>query len=526
MFPNDERHLYNYNEEFEQEAQQKLIKQMKVIEYQIEMQLKNFVDDDGNLTTVSQDTKRQRYTDLVEQLGRDIELLEKQTYDTFFSYLNALNEFNNGFTDFSDESFFKAKIDVKELNLFSREEMLTETFSEYSQEFKADVRHTLITSMVKGENEKTFAKDMQQVLNTHAYKISRIYRTETARLTNQSKFENLINIENDGRLGTTVKKRWVATLDARTRDTHKELDGKIVDVDEPFIYGLLAPAVGSAPADEIINCRCIFQNVYNFEDEELGEYYNTPRNRAVRNPQTGKTERIPYVTYAEWKVNGGNEKNATLSTRLTNATNLYEASRGLAEYGIGLFFADESEKLSESEANEFTETLQELEPYIYVFNDYVDIEHLIYDENGVNKISYDETYTIDEIGIKVEGGTIQFNDAEKLLDLYLESIVDFYFTYWETTFNIAEHDKESVEGILAKRSAIEYLKLTDKPITDKNIAKYQKQIEAFDLKKLIVEYREKGEDLGKLKKIYYENVFYGSNTSSDFWGVEEFRQLT
>lgn len=36
------------------------------------------------------------------------------------------------------------------------------------------------------------------------------------------------------RLGIEVKKKWLATLDFRTRDTHRDLDGQVRDVDEPF----------------------------------------------------------------------------------------------------------------------------------------------------------------------------------------------------------------------------------------------------------------------------------------------------
>lgn len=54
-------------------------------------------------------------------------------------------------------------------------------------------------------------------------------------------------------------KKWVATLDKRTRDSHAAADGQVVPVDGQFSVGLSAlqfPGDPSGPAEEVINCRC------------------------------------------------------------------------------------------------------------------------------------------------------------------------------------------------------------------------------------------------------------------------------
>ncbi|MET1374796.1 phage minor head protein, partial [Staphylococcus aureus] len=58
-----------------------------------------------------------------------------------------------------------------------------------------------------------------------------------------------------------MKKRWHATKDTRTRDTHRHLDGESVEIDQNFKS---SGCVGQAPklfigvnsAKENINCRC------------------------------------------------------------------------------------------------------------------------------------------------------------------------------------------------------------------------------------------------------------------------------
>ena len=59
--------------------------------------------------------------------------------------------------------------------------------------------------------------------------------------------------------GCNIVKQWDATLDGRTRDTHRRLDGQIREVDEPFeIDGKTAMQPGGfGLAEEDCNCRCI-----------------------------------------------------------------------------------------------------------------------------------------------------------------------------------------------------------------------------------------------------------------------------
>ena len=58
--------------------------------------------------------------------------------------------------------------------------------------------------------------------------------------------------------GADVVKQWDASLDGKTRDTHRELDGQIRELDEPFeVQGMTAMQPGDFgdPAEDC-NCRC------------------------------------------------------------------------------------------------------------------------------------------------------------------------------------------------------------------------------------------------------------------------------
>ena len=58
--------------------------------------------------------------------------------------------------------------------------------------------------------------------------------------------------------GADIIKQWDSTLDGRTRPAHKEADGQIRELDEPFnVWGeeLQAPSIGGS-AKNVCNCRC------------------------------------------------------------------------------------------------------------------------------------------------------------------------------------------------------------------------------------------------------------------------------
>lgn len=62
--------------------------------------------------------------------------------------------------------------------------------------------------------------------------------------------------------GADVVKQWDSTLDGRTRDSHRKIDGEIKEIpnngekEEPFSNGLMYPGDPSGRPEEVINCRC------------------------------------------------------------------------------------------------------------------------------------------------------------------------------------------------------------------------------------------------------------------------------
>lgn len=83
----------------------------------------------------------------------------------------------------------------------------------------------------------------------------RIVRTEGGRIQNAARLDAM---NGAAKRGADVVKMWDSTLDGKTRSTHRELDGQIKELDEPFeVAGKKAPApCNFGIAAEDCNCRC------------------------------------------------------------------------------------------------------------------------------------------------------------------------------------------------------------------------------------------------------------------------------
>lgn len=108
-------------------------------------------------------------------------------------------------------------------------------------------------------------------------------------------------------MGIEVKKKWIATLDNRTRDTHQELDGQTIGKDEPFTVQLddgteaeiMFPGDPSCKYPELIyNCRCSMIEVYEgIERRSVRRAYEDPDETGRRRSYT-----VENMTYKEWKA--------------------------------------------------------------------------------------------------------------------------------------------------------------------------------------------------------------------------------
>lgn len=156
---------------------------------------------------------------------------------------------------------------------------------------KKQITASVTSSILQGKSIKHMADDLQKRITTMSRDSAiRTARTAVTGAQNAGRMDSYAAAE---KMGIKVKKEWLATLDSRTRHSHAMLDGEKVDQDKKFSNGCRFPGDPQGPPWEIYNCRCTLIAAVDGVDTSTGQ-------RRARNADTGQTEVISDMTYAEW----------------------------------------------------------------------------------------------------------------------------------------------------------------------------------------------------------------------------------
>lgn len=122
---------------------------------------------------------------------------------------------------------------------------------------KISVRQEISRGIAQELSYQEIARNIKNTTNVDYNKSLRIAKTEGHRIQQESTY----NVQVEAiKKGANVVKQWDSTLDGKTRDTHRMLDGQIVGVDEYFKsesgYKALYPG-GFGVASEDVHCRCV-----------------------------------------------------------------------------------------------------------------------------------------------------------------------------------------------------------------------------------------------------------------------------
>lgn len=164
------------------------------------------------------------------------------------------------------------------------------------------VQNSVMQGIIQGESIPQIAKRLEEGLATdNNRKMNLFARTAITGAQNAGRMERLHEAVG---MGVKVKKKWLATMDDRTRDAHADLDGQEVDIDEKFrvtekgqTYEIDFPGDPNADPSMTYNCRCTLVYVY-------PEHQQLPAERlAYETDESGnrKSSLVKDQTYREWK---------------------------------------------------------------------------------------------------------------------------------------------------------------------------------------------------------------------------------
>ena len=148
------------------------------------------------------------------------------------------------------------------------------------------VNNIIRQGIIQGEGVAQITDRLCEGLATSNYKKMRMFaRTALGSAQEAGRQKQMDDLAG---MGVKVMKRWLATLDGVTRDSHRALDGDTIPYNEHFANGLMFPKDPSGAASEVFNCRCSMRTFLpDYDDPNDGNWR--------------ENEVIDGQTYEEWK---------------------------------------------------------------------------------------------------------------------------------------------------------------------------------------------------------------------------------
>ena len=137
--------------------------------------------------------------------------------------------------------------------------------------------------VLQGESVPHIAGRVAEVADMSRRAAVRTARTACTGAENAGRVSSYLRAQ---RLGIQLRQEWLATLDMRTRDSHRLLDGERAAVGEEFSNGCRFPGDPQGPAAEVYNCRCTLVAAVDGVDQSAAARF----------------DRLPDdMTYEEWR---------------------------------------------------------------------------------------------------------------------------------------------------------------------------------------------------------------------------------
>lgn len=189
---------------------------------------------------------------------------------------------------------------------------------------KKQVTSELLQGLLQGESNVDIAKRMKKITDADWKSTMRYARTATTSAETSGRIESYKRAQ---KMGIELEQQWMATLDSRTRHTHRMLDGQCVPIGEYFVFtdgkkefkikhpGQFTTSGDTykVPSDEIWNCRCTIvaklTGIPGLKDIDFTDL-------SQRN-----TDHLEEKNYADWK------KGKQRSDPILKAKNIGEATK-------------------------------------------------------------------------------------------------------------------------------------------------------------------------------------------------------
>ena len=202
------------------------------------------------------------------------------------------------------------------------------------------IDNAVTQGILQGESLKDVSGRLKDVTDMNQNAAVRNARTAMTGAQNAGRIDAYKRAKD---MGMSVKKVWLATLDGRTRHSHRTLDGETIDIDEKFSNGLRFPGDADGVGSEVYNCRCTLLGQPKGIDYKVSDL-------------TRRDDKLDGMSYKDWK----NSRSFGLADGIMPDANITNAWAG-KKYGyVYNLMKNSTEAGHGADANNFYYTLKGL----------------------------------------------------------------------------------------------------------------------------------------------------------------------
>lgn len=206
----------------------------------------------------SQIYQRKYQQSLQKQIGDIIDNMNANQYQTVEAYLKGCYEtgFLGSLYDIHGQGIpiitpINQKAMVKAVTLDSK--VSKKLYGSYVDELKKRIQAEVSRGVATNTQYSVIARNLNMQAGIGFNKAMRIARTEGHGVQVQAAVDVQYKAKE---AGADIVKQWDSTLDGRTRESHRRVDGEIRELDEKFSNGMMFPSDSAGGAAEVVNCRC------------------------------------------------------------------------------------------------------------------------------------------------------------------------------------------------------------------------------------------------------------------------------
>lgn len=115
----------------------------------------------------------------------------------------------------------------------------------------------ILQGILGGHSVQKMSESMKEVVDNNMNSAVRQVRTMTTSAECNGRLDSYRELASKG---VVLKKVWIATPDHRTRESHLEIDGQEVEIEDLFGNGCMFPGDAKAAPEEVWNCRCTMRS--------------------------------------------------------------------------------------------------------------------------------------------------------------------------------------------------------------------------------------------------------------------------